>query len=117
MFGLDLLALVIVIVLLLIFISLPLKITAGMLDEDPSLSKALIATILLIISFFGVLALIPGCFGLMLAIFVNLLFIKVIYDTDWGKSFAMWLVAIIMAVVILVIMGLLLGATILAVGL
>jgi hypothetical protein len=94
-----------------VFIALPLYLTARFLDEDKGLLAALGTTILLIITFLVCTALVP-CLGLVLAVIVNLLLIKVIYDTTWGKALVMWIVAIIMAVVITVLVVLLMVGTI-----
>ncbi|MEE9150940.1 MAG: hypothetical protein V3U20_03805 [Thermoplasmata archaeon] len=111
--GVDILVLVLLIILLLIFIALPLYFTARILDEDEGLLVALGTTILLLISFSAcitVLGWVGLCLvGLIVAIAVNLLIIKLIYDTDWGKAFIMWIVAIIMSVIITVIMMFLVG--------
>ena len=115
LWDLGVFVLIILIILLLIFIALPLYLTARVLDEDKGLLTALGTTILLIIAFFGCLLLIPWpLLGLIIAIIVNLLFIKVIYDTTWGKAFVMWIIAIIMAVVITVIVSVLAGLSLLA---
>ncbi len=102
LFGLDIFVLVLLIILLLIFVALPLYLTARFLDEDKGLLASLGTTILLIITFLICTAL-DACLGLVLAVIVNLLIIKVIYDTTWGKALVMWIVAIIMAVVITVL--------------
>ncbi|UCE37273.1 MAG: hypothetical protein JSW00_17650 [Thermoplasmata archaeon] len=113
--ALEITILILLIILLLIFIALPLYITARILDEDEGLLKALGTTILLIITFFGCLILIPiPIVGLIVAIIVNLLVIKVVYETDWGKAFVMWIVAIVMVFVIVFIVAVLVGLSILA---
>jgi hypothetical protein len=96
---------------MLIFIALPLNLTARLLDEDDSWFTALGTTLLLIVTFFGCMYIIPwGIINLIVAIFVNLLIIKVIYDIFWDEAFVMWIVAIIMFFVILfVIVGIFMG--------
>ncbi len=111
LFGLDIFVLVLLIILLLVFIALPLYLTARFLDEDKGLLIAFGTTILLVITFLGCIALRP-CLGLLLAIIVNLLIIKVIYGTSWGKALVMWIVTIIMAVVITVLVVFLMVGTI-----
>ncbi len=101
---------IILLILLLIFIALPLNLTARLFDEEESLLKALGTTILLIITFFVCLIFIQvQILNFLIAIFLNLLIIKVTYDTSWGKALVMWIVTIIIAVVILVVVGLLTG--------
>jgi len=116
--GLEIAVIILLIILLFIFIALPLYVTARMLDEDKGLLVALGTTILLLISFSvctSVFTYLGFCLiGLVIAVLVNLLIIKMIYDTEWGKAFVMWIVAIIMAVVITVIVIFLVGLSILA---
>ena len=100
--ALGLTVLILLIILLFIFIALPLYLTARLLDEDKGLLTALGTTILLIITFIGCTALAP-CLGLLLAIFLNLLIIKGMYGTSWGKAFVMWIITIIVAVLITVL--------------
>jgi hypothetical protein len=114
--ALDIVILALLIILLLIFVALPLYITARVLDEDRGILAALGTTILLIITFFGCLILVPFPFiGLLVAILVNLLLIKVIYDTTWGKAFVIWLVAIIMAIIIIILVAIIAGLSIMAI--
>lgn len=105
--GLDILVLVLLIILLLVFIALPLYFTARILDEDKGLLVALGTTILLLISFSictSVFTWLGFCLiGFVIAVVVNLLIIKVIYEVEWGQAFVMWIVTIIMAIVITVI--------------
>jgi hypothetical protein len=105
--GLDILVLALLIILLLIFIALPLYFTARLLDEDKGLLVALGTTILLVITFSictSVFTWLGFCLiGFIIAVIVNLLIIKVIYDTEWGQAFVMWIVTIIMAIVITVV--------------
>ncbi len=113
--GIGIFILILLIILLIVFTALPLYITARILDEDKGLLTAFGTTVLLIITFFGCLALIPfKLIGLIIAIIVNLLFVKVIYDTSWGKAFVIWIIAIIMAIVIAVVVFLIAGIGILA---
>ncbi|UCD92631.1 MAG: hypothetical protein JSV43_01530 [Methanobacteriota archaeon] len=106
----SILWLILVIVILLIVVSLPLYITARWLDEDRGFLRALGTTLLLIISFVLFLLIIPyAIINLIIAIIINLLIIKYAYDTDWGKAFAMWIVAIVVAVLILILIEFLLG--------
>ena len=116
--GLEIAVIILLIILLLIFIALPLFFTAKLLDEDEGLLKALGTTILLLITFSACIAgftYLGLCIiGGIVAIIVNLLIIKVVYETDWGKAFVMWIVAIIMAIVItFVVVGLLVGVGVL----
>ncbi len=108
--GIDILVLVILIILLFVFISLPLYFTARILAEDEGLLVAFGTTILLLISFSACTAVFAWfglCLvGLVIAIIVNLFIIKLIYDTDWGQAFVMWIITIIMVVVITVVFGL-----------
>lgn len=106
----SILWLILVIVILLILVSLPLYLTARWLDEDKGFLRALGTTVLLILSFVLFLALIPiPILNLVIAIIINLLIIKYSYDTEWGKAFAMWIVAIVVAVLILFLIEFLLG--------
>ena len=110
--GIGIAVFILVIILLVIFIGLPLYLTARLLDEDEGLLKAFGTTILLVLAF--VLTSWLGIIGLIIAIAVNLLIIKTVYETFWGKALAMWIVTIIMAVVIIVVVGLVIGLSILA---
>lgn len=108
--GLEILGLVVLIILLFVFIALPLYLTARFLDEDEGLLKALGTTLLLIISFSALVYFIPVCLGVIIAIIVNLLIIKLVYETTWGKALVMWIVTIVMFIVItVVVVGLLVG--------
>jgi len=116
LWDLDIVVLIILIILLFVFISLPLYFTTIVLDEDEGLLTAFGTTILLLISFsvctsfFAWLGI--GIVGLIIAIVVNLLIIKIIYDTFWDKAFIMWIVTIIMVVVITVVFGFLVSVSI-----
>ena len=99
--GVGIAIFVLVVLLLIVFVALPLYLTARLLDEDEGLLKAFGTTFLLILAF--ILTSWLGLIGLILAIAVNLLIIKSVYETTWGKAFVMWIVTIIMAVVIVVI--------------
>ena len=113
--ALGIVVLVLLIILLLIFVALPLYVTARVLDEDRGILAALGTTILLIITFIGCLILVPfPIIGLLVAILVNLLIIKVIYDTTWGKAFVMWIVAIIMAIIIIILVAMIADLSIFA---
>jgi hypothetical protein len=116
--GLDILILALLIILLLIFIALPLYFTARLLDEDKGLLVALGTTILLLITFsicMSVFTWLGFCLiGFVVAIIVNLLIIKVIYETEWGQAFVMWIVTIIMAIVITVVVLVIAGLSIIA---
>jgi hypothetical protein len=110
--------LILVIILLLIFISLPLFLTARWLDEDEGFGRALGTTILLIASFLLCLIFIPiAIVNLIIAIIVNLVIIKYAYDCEWGKAFAMWIITIIVAVLLLILVEVLLGLGLLALSL
>ena len=117
--GLEIVGLIVLIILLFIFISLPLYFTARMLDEDEGLLTSFGTTILLLITFSACVSFFAWlgiCIvGLIIAIVVNLLIIKVIYDTFWDKALVMWIITIIMAVVISVIFMFLVGISILAI--
>lgn len=117
--GLEIVGLIVLIILLFIFISLPLYLTARFLDEDEGLLTAFGTTILLLITFsacVSVFAWLGICIvGLIIAIVVNLLIIKVIYDTFWDKALLMWVITIIMALVISVIFLFLVGISIFAI--
>lgn len=105
---------ILLVILLLIFIALPLYLTAKLVDEDEGLLKALATTIILVITFLGCLWIIPiPWLNLIIAIFINLLVIKVFYDTDWSRALVMWIVTIIMAVVILIVVGVIFGLSLL----
>ena len=113
--ALGIVVLVLLIILLLIFVALPLYITGRFLDVDKGILTALGTTILLIITFIGCLILVPfPIIGLLVAIFVNLLLIKVIYDISWGEAFVMWIVAIIMAIIIFALVFIISGIGLLA---
>jgi hypothetical protein len=99
--GIAIIIFIILIIILLICIALPLYFTARLLDEDEGLPKALGTTFLLILAF--VLLSPLGLIGLIIAIIVNLLILKWVYETSWGKSLAMLIVTIIMAVVITIV--------------
>lgn len=115
LWGLGILVIILLFILLCVFIALPLYVTARILDEDKGLLRAFGTTNLLVITFLGCLLLIPWpIIGLIIAVIVNLLIIKVLYDTDWGTALVMWIIAIIMAIVITVIVALLVGLSILA---
>ena len=102
------------IMLLLMFIGLPLYLTARFLDEDEGMGPAIGTTILMVLTYVGILWFIPfPPFNLLLAIIINLLLIKGTYDTSWGKALAMWVITIIMAVVILILMAILFGLSLL----
>ncbi|MFQ5885422.1 MAG: hypothetical protein ACE5IO_10030 [Thermoplasmata archaeon] len=106
----SILWLMLVIIILLILVSLPLYLTARWLDEDRGFLRALGTTVLLILSFVLFLALVPiPILDLIIAIVINLMIIKYSYDTEWGKAFAMWIVAIVVAVLILFLIEFLLG--------
>jgi len=111
--------LILIFILLLIFISLPLFLTARWLDEDKGFPRALGTTILLIASFMLCLMFIPPTYliNLIIAIIINLVIIKYVYDTEWGKAFAMWIVTIVVAVLILILIGFLFGASLLVLSL
>lgn len=102
----DIAVILLVIILMLIFIALPLYLTARILDEDEGFLKALLTTILLIISFSICVYFLPICLGFLIAIIVNLLIIKSVYETSWGKALVMWIVTIVMAVVIIIVITL-----------
>ena len=102
----DIAVLLLVIILMLIFIALPLYITARILDEDEGFPKALLTTILLLVSFSVCVYFLPICLGFLIAIIVNLLIIKAVYETSWGKALVMWIVSIVMAVVIIIVVAL-----------
>jgi len=114
--GLEIVGLIVLIILLFIFISLPLYLTARFLDEDEGLLTAFGATILLLITFSACISVFTWlgiCIvGLIIAIVVNLLIIKVIYDTFWDKACVMWVITIIMAIVITVIFAFLVSFSI-----
>lgn len=116
--GLEIAVIILLIILLFIFIALPLYVTARMLDEDKGLLVAFGTTILLLISFSictSVFTYLGFCLiGFAIAVIVNLLIIKLVYDVEWGEAFIMWIVTIIMAVVITVIVVFLVGLSILA---
>lgn len=116
LWDLGIIVLIILIILLFVFISLPLYFTGIVLDEDEGLLTAFGTTILLLISFSVCLSFFSwlgiGIVGLIIAIVVNLLIIKVIYDTFWDKAFIMWIVTIIMVVVITVVFGFLVSVSI-----
>jgi hypothetical protein len=99
--GIGIIIFIVLIIILIICVALPLYLTARLLDEDEGILKAFGTTFLLILSF--ILLSFLGLIGLILAIFANLLIIKWVYETSWGKSLAMWIVTIIMAIVITVI--------------
>lgn len=110
----DIIIWIVVIICLLIFIALPLYLTAKLIDEDKGLLKALGTTIILVITFLACLTLIKIDYvNLIIAIFVNLIIIKVFYDTDWSRALVMWIVTIIMAVVIIIVVGLIFGLSLL----
>lgn len=94
---------ILLIVLLLIFIALPLYLTARILDEDEGFPKALLTTILLIVTFSLFVYFLPVCLGFLIAILVNLFIIKSVYETSWGKALVMWIVTLIVAIVITVV--------------
>lgn len=116
LWDMGIIMLIILIILLFVFISLPLYFTTIVLDEDEGLLTAFGTTILLLISFSVCLSFFSwlgiGIVGFLIAIGVNLLIIKVIYDTFWDKAFIMWIVTIIMIVVITIIFGFLVSVSI-----
>lgn len=118
LWGLEIAIIILVIILLLVFIALPLYFTAKLLEEDEGFLKALGTTILLIITFsvcISAFTYLGLCIiGLIIAIIVNLLIIKVVYETDWGEAFVMWIVTIVMSFIItFVVVGLLVGVGVL----
>lgn len=101
----GILVLILIIILLLIFISLPLYLTARWLDEEEGFLRAVGTTILLIMSFLFCLFLIPyPIVDLIIAIIINLVIIKYAYNTEWGKAFAMWIITVLVAVIMLLIL-------------
>jgi hypothetical protein len=102
--------LILIFVIMMIVVSLPLYLTARWLDEDKGFLWALGVTVLLLIAFVLCLALIPvAILNLLVAVFACLLVIKVSYDTYWGKTLAMAIVAVVIAVVMFFIIGFILG--------
>jgi hypothetical protein len=89
-----------------------------MMDEDKGLLVAFGTTLLLLITFslcIGVFLFFGLCIvGFVIAVLVNLLIIKTIYDVDWGQAFVIWIVAIIMAVVITVLVIVIAGVSLVA---
>jgi len=111
----NILLLILVIILLLIFISLPLYLTARWLGEEEGFLRAVGTTILLIMSFLFCLILIPyPIVGLIIAIIINLVIIKYAYDTTWGKAFAMWIITILIAILLLLLVEFVWGLGLLA---
>lgn len=109
--------LVVIIILLLIFISLPLFLTARWLDEEEGFGRAMGTTILLVASFVLCLVFIPwGIVALVVAVVINLVIVKYSYDTDWGKAFALWIVTIVVAVILLLIVEIIIGVGLLSLG-
>jgi hypothetical protein len=102
----DIAVILLIIVLMLIFIALPLYLTARVLDEDEGFVKALLTTILLIVSFSVCVYFLNICLGFLIAVLVNLFIIKSVYETSWGKALVMWIVTIVMAIVIMIVIAL-----------
>jgi hypothetical protein len=104
--SIDIAVILLIIVLMLIFIALPLYITARVLDEDEGFPKALLTTILLIVTFSLCVYVLSICLGFLVAVIVNLFIIRSVYETSWGKALVMWIVTIVMAVVIIIVIAL-----------
>lgn len=96
--GIGILLFLLIVILLVVFIALPLYLTARLLDEDEGILKAFGTSILLVLAF--VLTSGFGLIGFFIAVVVNLLIIKTVYETFWDRAIAMWIITIIIAIVI-----------------
>lgn len=96
--GIGILLFILIVILLVVFIALPLYITARLLDEDEGILKAFGTSVLLVLAF--VLTSGFGLIGFFIAVVVNLLIIKTVYETFWDRAIAMWIITIIIAIVI-----------------